>query len=174
MYWTDWGANPKIERAGMDSSSRIVIISSNLTWPNGLAIDYETKRLYWADAGMKTIEYGNFDGSDRQVKAAFMAFHFMESTFVNNCKSHSSDFFSCPVQVLIGSQLPHPFGLTVHEDKLYWTDWQSKSIQSADKLTGLGRYTLAENLENLMDIHMFQRHRETGVCVCVFPYGTRT
>lgn len=68
MYWTDWGANPKIERAGMDASSRIVIISSNLTWPNGLAIDYETKRLYWADAGMKTIEYGNFDGSDRQVK----------------------------------------------------------------------------------------------------------
>lgn len=67
MYWTDWGANPKIERAGMDASSRIVIISSNLTWPNGLAIDYETQRLYWADAGMKTIEYGNFDGSDRQV-----------------------------------------------------------------------------------------------------------
>lgn len=67
MYWTDWGASPKIERAGMDASNRIVIISSNLTWPNGLAIDYETKRLYWADAGMKTIEYGNFDGSDRQV-----------------------------------------------------------------------------------------------------------
>ncbi len=78
MYWTDWGANPKIERAGMDASSRIVIISSNLTWPNGLAIDYETKRLYWADAGMKTIEFGNFDGSDRQVNGVSMVlcFHF--------------------------------------------------------------------------------------------------
>lgn len=65
-------------------------------------------------------------------------------------------------QVLIGSQLPHPFGLTVHEDKLYWTDWQSKSIQSANKLTGLGRHTVAENLENLMDIHMFHRLRDTG------------
>lgn len=51
----------------MDASNRIVIISTNLTWPNGLAIDYETQRLYWADAGMKTIEFGNFDGSDRQV-----------------------------------------------------------------------------------------------------------
>lgn len=68
MYWTDWGSNPKIERAGMDASNRIVIIASNLTWPNGLAIDYQTERLYWADAGMKTIEYGNFDGSDRQVR----------------------------------------------------------------------------------------------------------
>lgn len=67
MYWTDWGASPKIERAGMDASNRTVIISTNLTWPNGLAIDYSTERLYWADASIKTIEYGNFDGSGRQV-----------------------------------------------------------------------------------------------------------
>lgn len=67
MYWTDWGASPKIERAGMDASGRQVIISSNLTWPNGLAIDYESQRLYWADAGMKTIEYSGLDGSKRKV-----------------------------------------------------------------------------------------------------------
>lgn len=68
MYWTDWGANPKIERAGMDASGRMVIISSNLTWPNGLAIDYELERLYWADAGMKTIETAKLDGADRMVR----------------------------------------------------------------------------------------------------------
>ncbi|KAK7175881.1 hypothetical protein R3I93_000216 [Phoxinus phoxinus] len=139
MYWTDWGANPKIERAGMDASNRTVIISTNLTWPNGLAIDYHTERLYWADASIKTIEYGNFDGSGRQV--------------------------------LIGSQLPHPFGLTVHEDRIYWTDWQTKSIQSADKLTGLDRRTLAENLENLMDIHMFHHHRTTVQTPCLVNNG---
>lgn len=70
MYWTDWGASPKIERAGMDASSRQVIISSNLTWPNGLAIDYGSQRLYWADAGMKTIEFAGLDGSRRKVKVA--------------------------------------------------------------------------------------------------------
>lgn len=70
MYWTDWGASPKIERAGMDASRRQVIISSNLTWPNGLAIDYASQRLYWADAGMKTIEFAGLDGSKRKVKVA--------------------------------------------------------------------------------------------------------
>ncbi|CAL8285231.1 unnamed protein product [Merluccius merluccius] len=40
----------------MDASERIVIISSNLPWPSGLAVDYETKRLYWADAGIEVIE----------------------------------------------------------------------------------------------------------------------
>lgn len=68
MYWTDWGASPKIERAGMDASGRQVIISSNLTWPNGLAIDYGSQRLYWADAGMKTIEFAGLDGSKRKVR----------------------------------------------------------------------------------------------------------
>lgn len=70
MYWTDWGASPKIERAGMDASGRRVIISSNLTWPNGLAIDYGSQRLYWADAGMKTIEFAGLDGSKRKVSVA--------------------------------------------------------------------------------------------------------
>lgn len=72
MYWTDWGASPKIERAGMDASNRLVIISSNLTWPNGLAIDYESQCLYWADAGMKTIEYAGLDGSNRKVRKPYL------------------------------------------------------------------------------------------------------
>lgn len=67
MYWTDWGLNPRIERAGMDASQRSVIIGRNLTWPNGLAIDYENERLYWTDAGMKTIEFSNLNGQGRQV-----------------------------------------------------------------------------------------------------------
>lgn len=95
-----------------------------------------------------------------------MIYAVLMNSSVQACLKVSLDLCYCLcAQVLIGSQLPHPFGLTVHEDKLYWTDWQSKSIQSADKLTGLGRYTLAENLENLMDIHMFHQHRDTGVFI---------
>ena len=69
MYWTDWGEHPKIERAGMDGFDRQVVVSRNLTWPNGLAIDYETSKLYWVDAGIKTIECSNLDGLDRKVQA---------------------------------------------------------------------------------------------------------
>lgn len=64
--------------------------------------------------------------------------------------------------MLIGSQLPHPFGLTLYGQRIYWTDWQTKSIQSADLQTGLDRETLQENLENLMDIHVFHRQRPPG------------
>lgn len=52
LYWTDWGDNPRIERAGMDGdpNTRSTVISGQLAWPNGLAIDYTLQRIYWADA----------------------------------------------------------------------------------------------------------------------------
>lgn len=34
----------------MDGSARVVLISNNLGWPNGLAIDTAGSQLLWADA----------------------------------------------------------------------------------------------------------------------------
>lgn len=50
MFWTDWGTNPRIEKAGMDGSNRMVIIQDGLGWPNGLTIDRPLSKLMWADA----------------------------------------------------------------------------------------------------------------------------
>lgn len=65
MYWTDWGEVPKIERAGMDGSSRSVIINTDIYWPNGLTLDYEEWKLYWADAKLNFIHKSNLDGTHR-------------------------------------------------------------------------------------------------------------
>lgn len=59
MYWTDWGDLPKIERATMAGQHRSIIVQYNLTWPNALAMDYDTETLYWTDAATKTIELIN-------------------------------------------------------------------------------------------------------------------
>lgn len=67
MYWSDWGEKQKIERASMDGSDRKVLVSKNLTWPNGLAIDFEKSRIYWADGGTKKIEYSDLNGKGRTV-----------------------------------------------------------------------------------------------------------
>ncbi|XP_019375374.1 PREDICTED: LOW QUALITY PROTEIN: low-density lipoprotein receptor-related protein 5-like protein [Gavialis gangeticus] len=66
MYWTDWGETPRIERAGMDSSTRKIIVDSDIYWPNGLTIDLEEQKLYWADAKLSFIHRANLDGSFRQ------------------------------------------------------------------------------------------------------------
>ena len=51
------------------------------------------------------------------------------------------------------AQLPHPFGLTVAGDHLYWTDWHTQSVHQANKMTGQGATVVADNLHGLMDIH---------------------
>jgi len=68
MFWTDWGEVPKIERAGMDGdpTTRQVIVSTRIFWPNGLTVDYQASRLYWADGKYSYIHSCRLDGSDRQ------------------------------------------------------------------------------------------------------------
>ncbi|XP_013410893.1 low-density lipoprotein receptor-related protein 6 [Lingula anatina] len=68
MFWTDWGETPKIEKAGMDGKpeTRSTIIKDNIFWPNGLTIDYDEQKIYWADAKLSFIHSCNYDGSDRQ------------------------------------------------------------------------------------------------------------
>lgn len=56
MFWTDWGEQPKIERAALDGSMRQVVIDQDLEWPNGVAIDTELRKIYWCDAKTDRIE----------------------------------------------------------------------------------------------------------------------
>ncbi|KAE8277090.1 Low-density lipoprotein receptor-related protein 6 [Larimichthys crocea] len=56
MYWTDWGEVPKIERADLDGMERVVMVNTSLGWPNGLALDYDERKIYWGDAKTDKIE----------------------------------------------------------------------------------------------------------------------
>ncbi|XP_059146364.1 low-density lipoprotein receptor-related protein 4-like [Physella acuta] len=66
MYWTDWGASPKIESANYDGTNRVTLVGSNLKWPNGLAIDYNANKLYFVDGGLGTIETITLQGTSRR------------------------------------------------------------------------------------------------------------
>lgn len=43
IYWTDWGAHPKIEKSNYDGSNRQTLIDSGLKFPNGLVYDGTSK-----------------------------------------------------------------------------------------------------------------------------------
>jgi len=56
--------------------------------------------------------------------------------------------------------LYHPFSITVHEDTIYWTDWQKGAIFSSNK-AGIGNQTLiADKLFSPMGIHVFSGSRQ--------------
>ena len=43
IYWTDWGAVPRIGRTDYDGLNQTVLVSEGIRWPNGLALDLKGK-----------------------------------------------------------------------------------------------------------------------------------
>ena len=65
LFFADWGHSARIERSLLDGSERKVIVNSDLGFPTGLAIDFEVRKLYWADALHDRVEMADFDGKNR-------------------------------------------------------------------------------------------------------------
>ncbi|TKS67243.1 Low-density lipoprotein receptor-related protein 2 [Collichthys lucidus] len=81
MYWTDWGIHAKIERATLGGNFRTEIVNSSLVWPNGLTLDYEEERLYWADASLQKIERSSLTGANREVIVSTAIYPFAMTMF---------------------------------------------------------------------------------------------
>ncbi|KAK8762674.1 hypothetical protein V5799_026062 [Amblyomma americanum] len=128
VFWTDWGARPRIERIFSDGSGRRAIADTSLFWPNGLTIDYASDRIFWADAKHHQIESADLDGANRKK--------------------------------VIEAGLPHPFAVTIFEDTLYWTDWQTKSIHTATKFGQHEPSIFHPKLSFPMDIKVVQSLRQ--------------
>lgn len=67
-----------------------------------------------------------------------------------------------------------PFSRLSQQDRwIYWTDWQTKSIQRVDKHTGRNKETVLANVEGLMDIIVVSPHRQTGEEVLLKCWSSR-
>jgi len=134
IYWSDWGAVPKIEKVKLDGTERQVIINSSLVWPNDLTINYEVSKLCWVDAFLDKIECSNFDGGER-------------TTLYQN--------------------VSHPYGITIYNDMLYWSDWTRRSVETA---AISGNNTIPQNVTHgirpagIVAVHL---SRQPGACKIV-------
>jgi len=130
VYWSDWGEHSRIEKAGLDGSHRQSLISTDIQWPNGLTIDYSNDRLYWVDAKQHQISCSDLNGGSRVV-------------------------------VLTSYEiLKHPFAISVFEDFVYWTDWETETIHKANKFNGNNPENVAVSLYSPMDVHVYHALRQ--------------
>lgn len=100
IYWTNSDIyHPTIERALLNGSNREVLIDSDLRQLTGIAIDYRSRRLYWADMRegiYYRIDSSNLDGKEREIV--------YEGTHTK------------------------PFGIAVDENAVYWTDVTNNAL----------------------------------------------
>ena len=109
--------------------------------------------MYWTDWGKHPkIERAALDGSDRTIlvndSVAWPNGLTIDYLFR---KIYWADAKLDKIEVM-DLELPHIFGFTVLGDRLYWTDWQKRAIESVDKRTLKDRQTIIDSLADLMGL----------------------
>ncbi|XP_043269103.1 low-density lipoprotein receptor-related protein 4 isoform X2 [Venturia canescens] len=176
LYWTDAGTN-RIECSNLDGSMRTLLVYEGLDKPRDIVVDPISAYMYWSDWGKTPkIERASMDGSQRRVLIGAnltwpngLAIDFDKKRLYwadGGTKSiEYSDLDGKNRTVLMGN-LPHPFGLVIHRNKIYWTDWETLSIHRADKNTGGNVTVVRSGITGLMDVRAFHRNRRTSENPC--------
>ena len=61
---------------------------------------------------------------------------------------------------VINGAVPHVFALTLFEEWMYWTDWNHRSIEKANRFTGKDHSILVNLTHRPMDIHLVHPLRQ--------------
>ncbi|KAJ0058038.1 hypothetical protein NL108_007263, partial [Boleophthalmus pectinirostris] len=130
LYWTDWGNPAKIEKGGLNGVDRTALVTDNIEWPNGITLDLLNQRLYWVDSKLHTLSSIDVQGGGRRTL------------------------------IIDEEQLAHPLGLTVFEERVFWTDVSNNAILSANRLTGEDIRPVAEHLSSPEDIILYHNLKQ--------------
>lgn len=71
----------------------------------------------------------------------------------------------------IAGTLPHVFGASLFEDWIYWTDWNTHTVERAHKYTGEQRTVMGNNTHRPYDIrihHPYRQPRSKLICTCFY------
>ena len=66
IYWTDLTLK-SISRAYLNGSNMEHLITVDLVYPDGLAVDWIAKNLYWTDSKFQRIEVSRLNGQHRKM-----------------------------------------------------------------------------------------------------------
>ncbi|TUA36655.1 Low-density lipoprotein receptor-related protein 6 [Bagarius yarrelli] len=171
LYWTDSETN-RIEVAELDGALRKVLFWQDLDQPRAIALDPGRGYMYWTDWGeVPKIERAGMDGTNRAVIIDTEIYwpngltldYSQQKLYWADAKFnfiHRSSLDGTGREVVVKGALPHPFALTLYEDTLFWTDWNTHSIHSCKKQNGEERREVHSNIFSPMDVHVFSQKRQ--------------
>uniref|UniRef100_A0A7N6BSR2 EGF-like domain-containing protein n=1 Tax=Anabas testudineus TaxID=64144 RepID=A0A7N6BSR2_ANATE len=164
MFWCDL-YHQKIYSAyineASDSSQQVTLIDS-LHSPEGLAVDWVHKNIYWTDSGNKSISVATGDGRKRKVLIAsdlsepraiavdpHQGFMYW-SDWGGHAKIEKAGMNGVDRQVLVSEHIEWPNGITLDlsSRRLYWVDSKLHLLSSVD-LNGDNRKVLLSSHHHL-------------------------
>ncbi|TRY82715.1 hypothetical protein DNTS_018776 [Danionella cerebrum] len=184
IYWSDSETN-RIEVAELDGQHRKVLFWSDLDQPRAIALDPERGRMFWTDWGEQPkIESAGMDGSQRSVIVINDIFwpngltldYQQQKVYWADAKLSAisrANPDGTQREVVVQGSLPHPFALTLFQDTLFWTDWNTRSIHACSKHTGRNSRQIHTHIFSPMDLHVYSglRQRSESPSPCLLRNG---
>ncbi|XP_048718299.2 low-density lipoprotein receptor-related protein 8 isoform X3 [Caretta caretta] len=177
IYWCDLFYR-KIYSAYIDKASdtaeQVILIDSQLNSPEGLAMDWIHKNIYWTDSGNKTISVATADGSKRTtlfstdlsepraIAVDPTRGYMYWSDWGDKAKLEKSGLNGMDRQVLVTDNIEWPNGITLDllNQRLYWVDSKLHLLSSID-FSGGNRKVLissADDLSHPFGVAVFERY----------------
>uniref|UniRef100_A0A6Q2Z0Y6 EGF-like domain-containing protein n=1 Tax=Esox lucius TaxID=8010 RepID=A0A6Q2Z0Y6_ESOLU len=171
LYWCDKGRDT-IEVSKLNGAYRTVLVNTGLREPRAVAVDVRNGYLYWSDWGDNPhIGRIGMDGSNRSVivEDKITWPNGLTLDFINDriywadAREDYIEFASLDGtnrHTVLTQDIPHIFAMTLFEEYIYWTDWETKSINRCHKTLGTNKTMLISTLHRPMDIHIYHPYRQ--------------
>lgn len=176
IYWTDAGLN-SIEVSELDGNNRKVLFWSGLDSPRAIVLHYAKGLMFWSDWGLNArIERANMDGEERTtvigddlVWPNGLAIDYGENrlywTDAKRKVIESSGLDGEDRKVII-KNAQYPYGLTVLDNYIYWSDWHAQGVVRASKASGVVSEVVSGKLDGVMDVRSINvSNKETTILI---------
>ncbi|CAG9839329.1 unnamed protein product [Diabrotica balteata] len=161
IYFTD-ALKQHVGVCSNDGNHCTVLVNKDIRKPRGIVVNVEAGDMYWSDWGVPAaIGYSLMDGShDRPFVTNNI--HWPNGLALDQPNSRlywtdakkmtleSINLDGTDQRIILEGIVKHPYAIAVFENKLYWSDWDSHSIQTCDKFDGKNHHTLVEEHKNLI------------------------
>ncbi|CAB3228777.1 unnamed protein product [Arctia plantaginis] len=170
IYWTDT-ATQRIEVARLDGSSRRALIWQGLKKPKSIALDPKKGYMYWSELGSKTIKRAGMDGSSPTIVLEQVGkVHSLAIDYENrgiywaalDPPAIEFAFLNGTGRKILVNNVSMPYTLTLHNDRIYWGDWDTGIVESASKADGRSRKVIHSGVEYISELKVWGRRRQAA------------